>query len=94
MDVSKDYETHEDFPVAGQDNDWNEQLSTPKGVDINIKADGTFAMYYVEFSKGRMPPQLKGRWTSYEDAEKAVTTYLVNHKDHVRNKEVIQRRKK
>lgn len=62
-----------------------------EGQEFFIVADGTFGMYKIKFkSKGRIPGELEGSYSSARLAEKHVKAYLV---DYEKTKEIKARRK-
>lgn len=52
--------------------------------DILIKKSlGGYCFFHIEFEKGNVPNELKGKFLSIRDAQKAVELYLRNKKETV-----------
>lgn len=47
---------------------------------VHIRKDGPYGFWFISLEKGNLPVHLKGSYTSFYEAEKAVTLYYVNEK--------------
>lgn len=56
----------------------NERTLTLDDQVITLKREPELGFVYVIFSKGRVPDRLKGRYTSFFEAEKDVLKYVNN----------------
>lgn len=43
-----------------------------------------YGFWVIHYEKGQLPEKLKGSYTSYEEAKKAVTLYLLSIKKKIR----------
>lgn len=51
-------------------------LELENGNKIKVQATDPYGFWNVSYESGNMPKQLKGEYTSYDEAKKAVQTYL------------------
>jgi hypothetical protein len=51
-------------------------LSVEGGNAINISSVDPYGFWYVSWERGQLPEKLKGAYTTFSEAEKAVRTYL------------------
>lgn len=47
---------------------------------VHIKKEGPYGFWFISLEKGQLPNQLKGSYTSFLEAEKAVSFYYINEK--------------
>lgn len=47
---------------------------------VHIKKQGPYGFWFVSLEKGNLPDRLKGSYTSFLEAEKAVGLYYINEK--------------
>jgi hypothetical protein len=49
----------------------------PSGNKLNARRKDPFGFIYLNFDKGVLPEELKGAFTSFAEAEKAVRAYMI-----------------
>jgi hypothetical protein len=45
-----------------------------------LKREDPFGFVYISYERGQVPEELKGSYTSFDEARKALGTYLQNRK--------------
>lgn len=48
---------------------------------VHVYKEGPYGMWFVRLEKGNLPDKLKGAYTSFYEAEKAVKYYYVEEKN-------------
>ncbi len=58
-------------------------LDLDNGNKIRVTREDPFGFWYVSYEKGQIPEHLKGSYTSFDEAKKAINSYLTNKKREV-----------
>ena len=58
-------------------------LDLDNGNKIKVTREDPYGFWYVSYEKGQIPESLKGSYTSFDEAQKAINTYLINKKREV-----------
>lgn len=53
------------------------------GNKINVKREDPFGFWTISWERGQLPDYLKGQYTSFEEARKAVEAYLAQKNKQV-----------
>lgn len=53
-------------------------LHLTNGNKVHVERQDPYGFWYVHYDKGPMPDQMTGAYTTYDQAEKAVVSYLKN----------------
>ena len=73
---------NEDFNESGpNDMARTRILELEDGQKIKVTASDPFGFWRIAFTKGTVPKELKGEYTTYSDAKKAVESYLLKKKN-------------
>lgn len=75
VDASRDISTH--------------RILVTKFNKVHIEQQGPFGYWYVHLDKGGSPKGIKGAFTTYEDALKAVKSYYLNNKNEEIRQEIM-----
>lgn len=60
-------------------------LTLDNGNELRVIREDPFGFWYISYTKGNIPETLKGAYTSFDEAKKAIDSYIINKNREIKS---------